>query len=131
MAWTEVFAVLVLSHLVGDYALQTDWQARHKRGGLTSGSAVARRALLAHIATYAVAFVPALVWLAGDLGGGVLVLEILIVVPHLIQDDGLLLHAYARKVKRVDLSGNELLAVSLDQVFHLVALFGAALIAAG
>ena len=31
MAWVEVFAVFLVSHLTGDYLLQTDWQARHKR----------------------------------------------------------------------------------------------------
>jgi hypothetical protein len=131
MPWTEVFAVLVISHLVGDYALQTEWQALNKRGGLTSGSPTARRALLAHITTYAIAFIPALVWLADDLGAGVIALAGLIVVPHLVQDDGRLLSAYAARVKRADLSRNELLAAALDQVFHLVALFGAALVAAG
>ena len=31
MNWVSVFARFVVSHLVGDYLLQTDWQARHKR----------------------------------------------------------------------------------------------------
>ena len=34
MPWVEVFAVFFVSHQVGDYLLQTDWQAMHKRGGL-------------------------------------------------------------------------------------------------
>src|SRR5215207_1947283 len=34
LTWFEVFAVFAVSHLVGDFALQTEWQARHKRGGL-------------------------------------------------------------------------------------------------
>ncbi|GAC1527494.1 MAG: hypothetical protein NVS2B6_15260 [Thermoleophilaceae bacterium] len=34
--WVEVFVVLAVSHVVGDYALQTDWQATNKRGGLGS-----------------------------------------------------------------------------------------------
>ena len=63
MPWVEVFAVFTVCHLTGDYLLQTDWQARNKRGGLGSGHPVARRALVSHIATYTLAFVPALVWL--------------------------------------------------------------------
>ena len=30
MVWSEVFIVFVLCHLVGDYVVQTDWQARWK-----------------------------------------------------------------------------------------------------
>ena len=44
MPWVEVFAVFTVCHLTGDYLLQTDWQARNKRGGLGSNP-VARRAL--------------------------------------------------------------------------------------
>ena len=63
MPWVEVFAVFVVSHLAGDYLLQTDWQAENKRGGL-GGDPVARRALLSHVTTYTLAFVPAFIWLA-------------------------------------------------------------------
>ncbi len=55
--------------MVGDYLLQTDWQARHKTGGL-GRNPVARRALLAHVATYTLAFVPALIWIGDELGAG-------------------------------------------------------------
>ena len=44
MSWVSVLAGFLVAHMVGDYLLQTDWQARHKRGGL-GGDAVARRAL--------------------------------------------------------------------------------------
>ena len=67
MEWTEIFAVFIVSHLVGDYLLQTEWQALNKRGGL-SRDPVSRRALLSHISTYTLAFVPAAVWLAGERG---------------------------------------------------------------
>jgi hypothetical protein len=130
MPWIEVFAVFVVSHLVGDYALQTDWQALNKRGGLTSGSATARRALLSHIFTYTLAFVPALIWLIDDLGAGILWLAALIAIPHMIQDDGKALTAYARAVNGVDLGQHAILDAALDQTFHLVALFGTALLVA-
>ena len=63
VSWVEIFAVFVVSHLVGDYLLQTDWQATQQARRAGQGP-VARRALLSHIATYTLAFVPALIWLA-------------------------------------------------------------------
>jgi hypothetical protein len=128
MTWVEVFAVFVVSHAVGDYMLQTEWQALHKRGGL-SGPAVSRRALGTHIATYTLAFVPSFVWLWSRLGVETIGIAALISVPHLIQDDGRLLGGYARAVKGADLSANPALAASLDQSFHLLALFLVALLA--
>jgi hypothetical protein len=126
MPWVEVFAVLVVSHLVGDYLLQTEWQALNKRGGLT-GTTVMRRALLSHIATYTLAFVPALAWLATSVGEAFGVAAI-IALPHLVQDDGQLLAAYARVVKRTDVRANPQLEALLDQSFHMLALFGTALL---
>jgi hypothetical protein len=130
MPWVEVFAVFVVSHLVGDYLLQTEWQALHKHGGL-SGTVEMRRALLSHIATYTMAFIPALVWLWSTDGPGVFGVAALIAIPHLLQDDGRLLYAYARAVKKADLGANRGLALAVDQSFHVLALFGTALLAAG
>jgi hypothetical protein len=128
MPWVEVFAVFLASHLMGDFLLQTDWQATHKQCGLRQGELLARRALLSHIATYTVAFVPALIWLADDIGAGILGIAALIAGPHLIQDDGRLLAAYARAVKNMEPSpGVTLMAV--DQSFHVLALFAVSLIA--
>jgi hypothetical protein len=128
MPWVEVFAVFVVSHAVGDYMFQTEFQAVNKHGGLT-GDATMRRALLTHIATYTLAFVPALIWLAGSLGAGVAWVAALIAVPHLIQDDGRLLVSYARVVKKADIITNDSLGRALDQSFHLLALFLTALLA--
>ena len=69
MTWTAVLAGFFVAHMVGDYLLQTDWQARHKAGGL-GRDPVARRALLAHVATYTLAFVPALIWIGDELSVG-------------------------------------------------------------
>ncbi|MEA2638385.1 MAG: hypothetical protein QOE18_1442 [Chloroflexota bacterium] len=122
MPWVEVFAVFVVSHVVGDYLLQTEWQALNKQGGLT-GSPTMRRALASHIATYTLAFVPGLIWLWDSLHAGVLGVAALIAIPHWIQDDGRLLHNYARTVKGADISDNPALSAALDQSFHLLALF--------
>jgi hypothetical protein len=125
--WVEVFAVFLVCHLTGDYVLQTNWQAMNKRGGLGSDP-VARRALLSHIATYTLAFVPALVWLADDLNAGVLWVAALIAVPHLVQDDGRLLGLYMSKVKRLDPLADPSVTRAVDQAFHVAALFALALL---
>jgi hypothetical protein len=69
--WSELFVVFLVLHLVGDFALQTEWQAGHKRGGL-GPDPVARRALAAHALTYTLVFVPAFVWLSRSEGVGML-----------------------------------------------------------
>jgi hypothetical protein len=127
MPWVEVFATFVVCHLVGDYLLQTDWQALNKRGGLGADPR-ARRALRSHIANYTLAFVPALVWLAGDIGAWALGVAALIAVPHLVQDDGRLLTAYMLRVKHTDPKANPSVAAAADQAFHFLALFLTALL---
>lgn len=128
MPWVEVFAVFVICHLVGDYLLQTEWQANHKRGGL-GPDPTARRALLMHVSTYTLAFVPALIWLAGDIGAWVVGVGALVFVPHFVQDDGRLLRAYMVRVKGPGATSNPQVVLAVDQTFHLVTLFGIALLA--
>ena len=128
MPWVEVFAAFVVCHLVGDYLLQTDWQALHKRGGL-GPDPVSRRALVSHIASYTLAFVPALIWLADDIGAWAIGVAALVAVPHMVQDDGRLLAAYMVRVKHTDPRANPSVAAAADQTFHFVALFLTALLA--
>ncbi len=129
MPWIEIFAVFIVSHLVGDFLLQTDVQAMHKRGGL-GGNGISPRSLLSHTLTYTLAFVPALIWLEGDLG----LLEtigvaFLIAIPHMVQDDGRLLDAYMRGVKGVGDPRPGGLLIAVDQSFHVLVLFLIALLA--
>jgi Protein of unknown function (DUF3307) len=126
MPWVEVFAVFLVSHLVGDYLLQTEWQALHKWGGLT-GTGTQRLALSSHIATYTLAYVPALIWLSGRVPTAIAV-GAAIAIPHLVQDDGRLLALYSKTFKHADLSTNPGLAAALDQSFHIIALFLTALV---
>lgn len=127
MSWVSVFAAFLVAHMVGDYLLQTDWQARNKRGGL-SGDRVAFRALFMHVTTYTLAFLPALIWIGDQLDVGWAILAAaLIFLPHLIIDDGRLVRAYLANVKRVE--GFDLgLAASVDQSFHVLSLFLVALL---
>jgi hypothetical protein len=126
VSWVSVFAAFLVAHMVGDYLFQTDWQARNKRGGLSGGTAL--RALAAHVTTYTLAFVPALIWIADQLtvGWGVLAAA-LIFLPHLVVDDGRIVRAYLAHVKRAD--GFDIgLAASVDQSFHILSLFLVALL---
>lgn len=130
MNWVDVFAVLIVCHLVGDFLLQTDWQAAHKFGGIGSDP-VRRRALRSHLVTYTLAFFPAFVWIGSEAGlGKAILVALLVAVPHWVQDDGRLLDLYVAVVKHVR-SDSPGLRVAVDQSFHVVTLFFAALIAAG
>jgi hypothetical protein len=126
MTWVEVFTLFVVSHLVGDYLLQTNWQACHKRGGLRRGAPEARRALLYHVTTYTLSFVPVL--LVADLDWQLAWVIPAIAVPHFVQDDGSLLHAYMKTVKRLDPDVNLSVSIAVDQTFHLLALLAVALV---
>ena len=127
MSWPELFIVLGLSHLAGDFLLQTDWQVQHKAGGF-GRDPVARRALGTHVLTYTLAMVPALVWVAIEREVWVAVAAALaIALPHAIVDDRRLLTAYVRRVKglRDPMPGGVLIAV--DQTSHLIMLWAVAL----
>jgi hypothetical protein len=121
--WIEVFAVLLVCHLVGDYLLQTEFQAVNKHGGL-GRDPVRRRALALHTLAYTAAYIPALIWLSdGGLGVGELALVALAVgIPHGVQDDGRLLRAWMSQVKHTRFSPGPL-SMAVDQSFHVVALF--------
>jgi hypothetical protein len=127
MSWPAVFVMFFVSHQCGDYLLQTDWQATHKRGGL-GRDPVARRALLTHTLTYSAAYVPAFIWISSRLGWKTLLVAVAVSIPHLIQDDGRLLRAYIRRVKGMDPVANHVVTAMVDQALHIVALFGAALL---
>jgi hypothetical protein len=123
-----VFAAFLVCHLVGDYLLQTDWQAVNKRGGL-SGNSVARRALFSHVSVYTLAFVPAVIWIATETSALAIALLPVIFIPHLLQDDARLLIAWNRIVKRTAPAPGDYLYMAIDQSFHVLFLFGTALLA--
>ena len=127
MSWVEILAVFFVSHAVGDYLLQTDWQATNKRGGLGSDPE-RRRALFSHVATYTLAFVPAGIWLHDIGAGGLGLLAVGIFVPHLVQDDGRLLTMYILRVKGTGAATNQPIFTQVDQSFHFVILFATSLI---
>jgi hypothetical protein len=130
VSWVEIFAVFVVSHALGDYLLQTDWQATHKRGGL-GRDRNARNALLSHVFSYTAAFIPAGIWLSSDGGLGARGLALLalgIYVPHMVQDDGRLLTAYIKGVKGNGAAQTREVFTAVDQSFHLITLFAIAVV---
>jgi uncharacterized protein DUF3307 len=128
MSWSAAFAAFFVSHLVGDFLLQTEWQAVAKSGGL--GDRRARGALVTHVLVYTLAFVPALLWIANDTSAGrAVAVGAVIAVPHLLVDDGHLVRAWVRDVKRAPRPSASLM-LAVDQSFHFVCLLGAALLAA-
>jgi hypothetical protein len=127
VTWVDAFAGFLVAHMVGDYLFQTDWQASHKRGGLT-GDWVSRRALLTHVTTYTIAFLPVLVWFAIRLDVLIAVIAgVLIFLPHFVVDDGRIVTGYVRRVKRADVRNLGLLT-SVDQAFHILSLWAVAIL---
>jgi hypothetical protein len=128
VTWSALFGAFVLSHLVGDFLVQTDWQAMNKQGGLGRDTA-ARRALATHVLTYTLAFVPALVWTATEVtplaGVG---LALLIAIPHAAVDDGRFVSGWVRRVKGVQGTPPNVVRLGVDQSLHVLALGAVALL---
>ena len=127
MSWVSVLAGFLVAHMVGDYLLQTDWQARHKRGGL-GGDPVARRALSATSRPTR--------WRSCRRSSGsaseldvvwAIVAAVLVFVPHLIIDDGRLVALYLA-ASSASTGSNLGVAASVDQSFHVLSLFLAAMV---
>ncbi len=123
MTWPALFGVFLLSHLGGDFLLQTDWQATHKQRGL-GADPNARRALGLHGLTYMIAFVPALVWIAGGSGAAATVgIALLVAIPHVLIDDGRLVSLWLHRVKHVTASPPPSVArLGVDQTLHVLTL---------
>ena len=129
MAWPEVYLALLISHLAGDFLLQTEWQAMNKRGGLRRDPQK-RRALLMHGLTYTAAYLLALIWLGGEIGAlGAAACALAITLPHVIIDDGWVLFTWMSRVKHNNQPETWLVA-AVDQTFHLVCLLPVAVVAA-
>lgn len=129
MAWSEVFLVLLVCHCAGDFLLQTEFQATRKQGGL-GADPVARKALFCHLATYALPMLPAFVWIAGETDPArAALVAALVLLTHLVQDDARLLVRWVRRVKKTSTPFGSPLWMAIDQSFHLVWLFAAALAA--
>lgn len=122
MTWPALFGVFLLSHLFGDFLLQTDWQAGNKQAGLRERGEHLR-ALSSHALLYTVAFIPALIWIGIESGAFVAVAVAAgIGVPHAIVDDGTLVGAWIRRVKHVQGTPSTVVRLGVDQSSHVLAL---------
>jgi Protein of unknown function (DUF3307) len=129
MTWPALFGACLLAHLVGDFLLQTDWQAKGKKGGL-GRDPTARRALFSHLLTYTLAFLPVFVWIGMERSVlGAVGIAALVFLPHLVVDDRRLLMAYIRAVKGVQAPVPTLVFFSVDQSVHVLSLAAVALLA--
>lgn len=128
MSWPALLVALLVCHVVGDFLLQTEWQARNKLFGLARRGD-ARRALLTHVGSYTLAFAPALVWLGRDRGAGIAVAAAAaIALPHVLIDDGRPVRSWLAAVKHAPEPG-ELLLFAVDQSMHVVCLWAVSLLA--
>ena len=127
VSWSAALLALLVSHLAGDFLLQTEWQAVNKRAGAADG--VARRALLRHVGTYMLAFVPALGWIGSKRGASrAAEIGVLVGLPHLMIDEGWLVRTWLSGVKHAP-EPEPVLAIAVDQSFHVICLLGAAVVA--
>jgi uncharacterized protein DUF3307 len=128
VSWSEALLALLVSHAVGDILIQTEWQAQMKVRGV--GDPLGRRALARHIATYTLAFLPALVWIGAERSIlRAVAVGALVATTHLLIDDGRLVSAWLREVKRAA-DPTTALSIAVDQSFHILCLLGVALVAA-
>jgi hypothetical protein len=128
MTWPAVLAAFLVCHLAGDLLLQTEWQALTKVRGL--GDPEGRRALMAHVLTYMLPYLPVLVWIGDERGvPRAVVVTLLIALPHVLVDDGRLVGVWLRQVKHSPDPAPSL-RLMVDQSFHVVCLFAVAVLAA-
>ncbi|MGZ4169152.1 MAG: hypothetical protein ACXVSA_20755, partial [Solirubrobacteraceae bacterium] len=89
-----------------------------------------RRALMSHATTYMLPYLPVLVWIGHDRGlVRAVVVALLIAVPHVLVDDGRFVGVWLRQVKHSPHPAPSL-RLMVDQSFHVVCLFGVAVLAA-
>jgi hypothetical protein len=127
MTWPALLAAFLVCHVTGDLLFQTEWQALTKVRGL--GDPEGRRALGAHVTTYTLAYLPALIWVVAERSLiGAIGVAALIAIPHILVDDGHFVQVWLSEVKHAPEPAPSL-RLMVDQSFHVVCLMAAALIA--
>jgi hypothetical protein len=108
-----VFETLLLAHVVGDWLLQTEWQATHK--------ATSWRALLTHVVVYHLVVLAALLWRVGYGVGEVYAVVVGLAVVHAVMDRKHTV-AWFMRVMRIAVEREPAgwLAIAVDQSLHLV-----------
>lgn len=109
------FDWLLIAHLVGDFLLQTEFQAVNKAKGRFFNGAI-----IAHCATYTICFIPVLMFLGAPLWWLAWVFG-----THVVLDRRWPVVLWRRCIKRDSALGIEQtawLTIALDQTFHLCVL---------
>lgn len=110
-----VFESLFLAHLVGDWILQTEWQARNKSHNW--------RAMLAHVAVYHVVVLAALVWQLGTGDPAVYAVVVALAALHWLIDRDRSKQGLIRALRISSESPPPAwLSIMVDQSIHLVLL---------
>ena len=116
-----LFETLLIAHVVGDWLLQTEWQATNK--------ATNWRALLTHVVVYHAVVLAALLWRAGPGNSSVYLVVLGLAVIHPIMDRKQSVEWFMRAMRisvRREPSG--WLASAVDQSLHLVWLAAATVV---
>jgi hypothetical protein len=115
------FEVLLVSHLVGDWLLQTEWMATEKRHN--------RRALIAHVAVYHLLLLAVLVYRFGYDDVRVYAVVAGLALTHALLDRQWPVLALMRRLRiSVERPPDWWLQVAVDQVLHVLLLAVAALV---
>lgn len=129
--WINLYVMLVFTHFVMDWVFQSDWEARNK----TKHHGI--RAL--HCTTYALGFLPALVWILEIPEWKIGISLGYLFVTHFIIDTYIPTYLWAKHISRnPDVVEGGIKAfraqfqtprgfvvyVTVDQIFHLSALWG-------
>lgn len=118
-----LFETLLIAHVVGDWLLQTEWQAMNK--------ATNWRALLTHVLVYHIVILAALLWRMGPGAPAVYFVVLGLAVVHVVMDRKRSVEWFMRAMRisvRREPSG--WLAIAVDQSLHLVWLAVATIILA-
>jgi hypothetical protein len=83
-----------------------------------------------HGLVYTLAFVPAIVWVASESGAATAAgVAALVLVPHVVIDDGTLVASWVRHIKHVEGAPPVVVRLGVDQTLHILTLAAVALLA--
>ena len=116
----RLFNYLILAHLIGDYLIQTEFEALNKALGRFWN-----RALISHCVKYTLSFLPLVIWFG-------LPLWWLLVIygSHMVLDRRWFIIAWRKYVTRnsaESIKATFWLTVVIDQIFHVFVLAGLAI----
>lgn len=116
-----MFEGMLLAHVVGDWLLQTEWQAQNKASHWG--------AMAAHIVVYHTALL-AVLWFGFSLRNGLTLLVVaLLAISHVILDRRAFVHGLMRVLRlSVQRSPDPWFCIVIDQCLHFVLLGAAALV---